>query len=774
VNKYIFFKSRILPFLVINTAINPIVPLGLIAVLDQFVPSSVAAQVVADQTLGAENSVIDPNPNIDINGVPSNLIGGGAIRGKNLFHSFKEFNVNEGRGVYFQNPIGVQRILSRVTGNNISEIFGTLGVLGNADLFLINPNGIIFGPTSSLDVKGSFLVTTASSLTLEDTTQFSAKEPITLSPLTTSIPVGLQFRESAGDILQQPTSLDSEGLIGQSGKTLAFVGGDVTVQGGLITIPEGRLEIGSVEGSGYVSLQSIQEGWALNYKSVPNFRDIEIIEGSSLLVQSGDVQIQGRNLSVKDGSQIQGFEGTFSVSASDTVEVTGFIPLGRNRFMFSGFINDAISDKDVGGITVNAKRLIIQDGGRITARSTGLITSRTNFTIATAKGGDLIVNASDSVRLTGLSGVPTGLFSGTGSFGAGGDITVNTQNLTVEKGASISAESFGINVGNQPFATGAAGNININSLKSFILNAGFITTETNGLGSKAGDLTIEADQINVSNGSRVSVSGKDGQAGNLAIKANTLFLNQGFITADIGKSGAGIGANINLQIRDLLSLENESLISATANRDANGGNIKIDVAILLALSPTGLDGSDITAKAIGGTGGKITINSQGVFGIQQRKATPGNQTNDIDASSQFGQSGQVQINTTTDPNQGLVELPATVVDPTTLVAQNPCKQASSSEFTRSGRGGLPPSLSQDLNGESTQVGLVEPTNLSAATPEPKSASKTVSSLPPSSTQIVPAQGWVYNDKGEVVLVAYNSAVTGPQRLQSNPKGCPVF
>jgi large exoprotein involved in heme utilization and adhesion len=234
------------------------------------------------------------------------------------------------------------------------------------------------------------------------------------------------------------------------------------------------------------------------------------------------------------------------------------------------------------------------------------------------------------------------------------------------------------------------------------------------------------------------------------------------------------GANIFLTILNELRLDNESRITATASGSADGGNIVINTPLLLAFPPTGSNGSDIKATAVSGTGGKITINAQGVFGIQEREAIPGNQTNDIDASSQFGQSGQVQINTTTDPNQGLVELPTTVIDPTTLVAQNPCRRASSSEFTRSGRGGLPPSLSQDLNGESTQVGLVEPTNLSAATPEPKSASKETSPLPLSSTKIVPAQGWVYNAKGEVVLVAYNSAVTGPQRLQSTPAGCPVF
>lgn len=91
----------------------------------------------------------------------TDLIEGGARRDSNLFHSFSEFNINNGQRVFFANPAGVDRILSRVTGNTQSNILGTLGVLGNADLFLLNPNGIVFGPNARLDVWGSFLATTA-------------------------------------------------------------------------------------------------------------------------------------------------------------------------------------------------------------------------------------------------------------------------------------------------------------------------------------------------------------------------------------------------------------------------------------------------------------------------------------------------------------------------------------------------------------------------------------------------------------------------------------
>ncbi|MGB5974487.1 MAG: filamentous hemagglutinin N-terminal domain-containing protein, partial [Nodosilinea sp.] len=130
--------------------------LGAVA-LGQTLPAR--AQITPDATLGNEPSTVTPGAIVQ--GDVAELIEGGAIRDGNLFHSFLEFNIDEGQRVYFANPAGIESILSRITGNDPSKIFGTLGVDGSADLFLINPNGIIFGETGSLDIVGSFAATTA-------------------------------------------------------------------------------------------------------------------------------------------------------------------------------------------------------------------------------------------------------------------------------------------------------------------------------------------------------------------------------------------------------------------------------------------------------------------------------------------------------------------------------------------------------------------------------------------------------------------------------------
>ena len=132
------------------------------------------AQINPDQTLGAEASMVTPD--VVMRGGQADLIEGGAIRGGNLFHSFSDFNVLETERVYFANPVGVDSILSRVTGRNPSDILGTLGVDGAADLWLINPNGIVFGESALLDVSGAFYGTTAEAVDVGEGV-FSAVSP---------------------------------------------------------------------------------------------------------------------------------------------------------------------------------------------------------------------------------------------------------------------------------------------------------------------------------------------------------------------------------------------------------------------------------------------------------------------------------------------------------------------------------------------------------------------------------------------------------------------
>ncbi|QSJ18215.1 filamentous hemagglutinin N-terminal domain-containing protein [Nostoc sp. UHCC 0702] len=183
------------------------------------------AQITPDATLGTESSVVTPN--LEIRGIPSDRIDGGAIRGANLFHSFGEFNIKEGRGAYFTNSQGIENILSRVTGNSRSEIFGRLGVLGSANLFFINPNGITFGQNASLDVEGSFVATTASAISLGEQGYFSATQPQQSNLLAVS-PRALFFNQVAA----QPGNIVNTGNLA-AGKDLMLAGGNLDLQGQL-------------------------------------------------------------------------------------------------------------------------------------------------------------------------------------------------------------------------------------------------------------------------------------------------------------------------------------------------------------------------------------------------------------------------------------------------------------------------------------------------------------------------------------------------------------
>jgi filamentous hemagglutinin family protein len=198
---------------------------ALVVVLSIVVSENVLAQIVPDKTLGVEGSVVKPNVNIQ--GIPSDRIDGGATRGANLFHSFQEFNVGSGRGAYFANPTGIENILTRVTGGNPSNILGRLGVLGGANLFLLNPNGIIFGPNASLDIQGSFMATTADRVQLGDSGYFSATQPQTSSLLSVS-PGALFFNAVAS----QPGSIINRGNL-STPKHLTLAAGNLDLQGQL-------------------------------------------------------------------------------------------------------------------------------------------------------------------------------------------------------------------------------------------------------------------------------------------------------------------------------------------------------------------------------------------------------------------------------------------------------------------------------------------------------------------------------------------------------------
>ncbi|MEY4520484.1 MAG: hypothetical protein RLZZ499_3084, partial [Cyanobacteriota bacterium] len=124
-----------------------------------------SAQVTSDDTV---NTQVTENGN-------TAEITGGETRGDNLFHSFQDFSVETGNEASYLNANDISNIFSRVTGGNISNIDGLISANGSANLFLINPAGIVFGEGARLDIDGSFYGSSASSILFEDG-EFSATD----------------------------------------------------------------------------------------------------------------------------------------------------------------------------------------------------------------------------------------------------------------------------------------------------------------------------------------------------------------------------------------------------------------------------------------------------------------------------------------------------------------------------------------------------------------------------------------------------------------------
>ncbi|MCC5600729.1 filamentous hemagglutinin N-terminal domain-containing protein [Nostoc favosum] len=366
------------------------------------------AQLTPDNTLGIERSQVVP---IDKD---NDRIGGGAARGINLFHSFQDFNVGVGRGVYFANPEGITNIFSRVTGGNSSNIFGTLGVSGNANLFLLNPNGIVFGKNAQLDIQGSFLWTTANSLVFANGVEFSATNPQAPPLLAINVPIGLQFGSQPGSITSQAVIRNSQGnavggLSVGSGSTLALMGGEIALDDSYLSTQNGQVKLGAVGGDTTVGLNV--NGSSLGFKFPENFGR------AAINLTNGRIFATGGN------SAIELFGGKIGLN-------------GNRSYLFS--LNG-------GSIVVDATQLNLDNGAGIGSATSGA-----------AKGGDIQIQASDAVTFANNSRIFSQ--SRANATGAGGDITLNIADLLLLRRGGLISTTAG-----RSQAGGDGGNININS-----------------------------------------------------------------------------------------------------------------------------------------------------------------------------------------------------------------------------------------------------------------------------------------------------------------------
>ncbi len=213
---YDFHSSALRP-IVDKSLINGWVWGGVVAVsLLSLLP--VQGQVIPDATLGAGNNSVTATT-----GNRTDILGG-LRRNSSLFHSFDRFDVLTNQQVYFANPADIRNIFSRVTGGNISNIDGLLGVSGSANLFLMNPNGMIFGPNARLDVAGSFLATTANALEFADNQKFAATGDLAVPLVEVNIPIGVQFGANP------PAMLTNRGNLA-TGQNLTLAAGNLDLQG---------------------------------------------------------------------------------------------------------------------------------------------------------------------------------------------------------------------------------------------------------------------------------------------------------------------------------------------------------------------------------------------------------------------------------------------------------------------------------------------------------------------------------------------------------------
>ncbi|WP_026734761.1 two-partner secretion domain-containing protein [Fischerella sp. PCC 9605] len=882
------------------------------------------AQITPDRTL-PNNSRVTPDGN-------TNIIEGGTQAGSNLFHSFEEFSVPNGTTAYFNNAGDLQNIISRVTGKSISNIDGLIRANGTANLFLINPNGIVFGRNASLNIGGSFIATTANSIKFADGAEFSATAPQTNSLLTISVPLGLQFGSAPENIVNQSQASDRTGepvgLQVNSGKTLALVGGEIAQEGGKLTAPGGRIELGSVADTSLVTLNSTDKGWILGYEGIQNFQNIQLSQGAVVDASGeggGDIHVQGRRVTVTDGSQIaaktlgSGSGGIFTIDASESVEVSGAL---ANFQDYSRLTTRTEGDGNAGALTITTPKLIVEAGGQISAGtyqgSTGQggtltinasdsvqvrgesvnllnysrLTTRTEgagnagaLTINTGKfivaaggqvssgtflesqgnAGNLTVNASDSVEVKGASldqKVLSRLTSRTEGAGSAGDMTINTPKLVISDGGQVSANTLSesksnggnltVNASNsvevigftinkdeeiepsrlttRTRSDGVAGDITINTPKLVIGNGGQVSAGTvSGSQGKGGNLTVNASdsvevvgtvtnrpgnsvssrltnrtendnstgnlkistgELIVRDGAEVGVNtlrSVSGLPGNLEVTARSILLDNG---ATLNARAASVdGGNIILQIKDLLLLRRNSQISASAavflQGNGNGGNITIN-------APDGFivtvpdENSDIAANAYTGSGGRVQIKAQGIFGLTPRsreelqtllgtkdpqELNPANlPSSDITAISRTNPSlsGQVIINTPdVDPNRGLINLPDAPVEP--QVAQG-CQVGTAdrqSRFEVTGRGGLPLNPRETFYSDTPQIDWVT-RNSGSNNRNRQTVVKNPVRLKP--VPIVEATGWMRNPKGEVILTA-NASTTTPHGSWQTPANC---
>jgi len=478
----------------------------------------------------------------------------GKLSGHNLFYSFSDFSIGTTDTAWFKlNTPDLVNVISRVTGGSESLIDGKLqmtNVGSTPSFYFINPAGITFSSGASVDVPGSFYVSTASNLKFSDNSQFSANET-NASSLSSANPDSFGFLgNEVGSLNLSGTATAITNINFKPGSEVVFVANQITMTNASILNSNRALAglnlqiIATGKEDADIKLNTFPDQATDGNLTLQNAYLLLSGSGSgNLSIRAGDVSTLGSNLLVDN-------YGETPIPADQGIDIHVHSLHAEKTFISTS----ASAAGDTGNVSVNADTKIQMSGGFISSHNTKNTQGQTG--VVTINTGELELDSNAFIS-TGASG------------GGGKSVNVSANSITLNNGGNISSSLF-------ENATGSGGTVTVNT-KLLKLDHGFINTLTSS-NMKAGNVFVKADSIEMTNaGSIVSFSLNDskGDGGTVTVNARELELDH---SAAIQSNSAGNRDGISIDVTaGLLKLNDKSNIAVSflGNEKVNLGALSI-------------------------------------------------------------------------------------------------------------------------------------------------------------------------------------------------------
>ena len=605
-------------------------------------PAHVQAQTPPISSSGLNTQVSAPI-NLPNNVTQYNITGGTRPgNGPNLFHSFGEFGVPSNNIANFHNETAIptSNILGRVTGGNVSNIFGTIQTtgFGNANLFLMNPAGFLFGPNATVNVGGMVAFTSADYLRLTDGGRFNANSNAIPTDLLTAAPVA-----TFGFLGSNPGAITVQGsqFAVSEGQSISLVGGNITVQSSTLidgtvqparlAAPGGQINLASVVSPGEVFASDFLPASGMMRGG------ITLAEGARLDVSgnaAGTVRIRSGSFVMENAAISADTLNANGAPVAIDINVTG--DLSISTVDVPALTASTTGAGDAGEIRVSSGSM----GVNATAVESVLYSVIDTHTSGPGKAGDVSIVTGDlTVIGEPANGFTFFVDSGTTGLegGHGGDVAITTRIMQAQDTAVSTGNIVALNLGEG--STGSAGNLSITADRLQFTN-GYLATDAFSLTSttgESGNIAITAHDINLDFSVISNLSQERGAS--IEINTDSLVANNSQILTETGLTPGG-GITVNGRI---IELTNGSTLVSSTGGDGNAGPIFVTATDHLGLlGPSTNDRPSGIFSNSFGTFGSLGNSGDIVIDTPRLEMTGGGRINTSTATS--GRGGNVIIN----------------------------------------------------------------------------------------------------------------------------------